>query len=71
MLGRRPANEAEPKMTKSQWHAVVDMLYDAMPYGPEMLRRLLDRHQEELDGEFEPWRTWAMERWVERYAKTR
>ena len=63
MLGRVVP---EKPMSKLQWLAVVDMLYDSTPYGPEMLRKWLDRHQEHL-GEFEPWRTWAFQRWMERY----
>lgn len=65
MLGRTLDDRHSARMDKAQWLAIVDMLYDTAPYGPDTLQMLLNRYQHKL-GTFEPWRTWALEHWAER-----
>jgi hypothetical protein len=64
------AQSSAATMTKTQWLGVVDLIYDAMPYGPVTLLKLLDKHTQGL-GSFEPWRTWAEERLHERFGLRR
>jgi hypothetical protein len=44
------------------------MLAEPAPYGPDTLQKLLGRYRERL-GTFEPWRTWALEHWQERFKR--
>ncbi len=60
------AQSSAATMTKVQWLAIVDIIYDSYSHGPLTILKVLDRNLEGL-GSFEPWRTWAEERLHERY----
>ncbi|HEV8189954.1 MAG TPA: hypothetical protein VGP82_00470 [Ktedonobacterales bacterium] len=68
MLGRTLDERQGARLDKAQWLAVIDMLADTAPYGPDTLQKLLDRYQDQLGG-FEPWRTWALQHWQERFKR--